>query len=135
MYIIIKNAKYSVHICCLFVIMLLCNSCSFVLGDSTMETLREDILKPMNLWRPRPPGLGSPPENASVIYKQGWEDGCDSGLAAYGSDHYKNLGYKFKQDYSMIHNDEYYNAWQHAQSYCRWFIWNYNRKGDTGWLF
>ena len=118
-------AKISVFI----VLILSLSSCAY---DSFMETLTQDILKPMNLWKPKPLGLGKLPEGGSVEFNQGWEDGCETGLAAYGGGHYRNLGHKFKQDYKMIHNPDYYRAWQDAYSYCRWYIWNYNRAGSFG---
>jgi len=86
--------------------------------------------EPFNMWRPKPPGIGEVDPNAPPNYKQGWNDGCDTGLFVYGGDHYRYLGYKVKQDYKMINNEDYYNAWQDAYLYCRWYIWNYIRKGD-----
>jgi hypothetical protein len=103
----------------IFFLLVFLSSCSFI---------KEDVLEPANLWKPRPFGMEMEgPKDASPIFKQGWKDGCETGLAAYGSDHYRNLGYKFKQDISQINNTEYYMAWQNSYRYCRWYIWNYNR--------
>ena len=89
----------------------------------------EDFLAPMNLWKPKPFGLGEVPEGGSPEYTQGWKDGCETGLGVYGANHYRNLGYKFKQDHTMIHNNDYYMAWQDSYTYCRWYVWNYIKGG------
>lgn len=89
---------------------------------------KENVLEPINLWKPRPYGMEMEgPKDASPIFKQGWKDGCETGLAAYGADHYRGLGYKFRQDVTQINNVEYYMAWQNSYRYCRWYIWNFNR--------
>ncbi len=114
----------------IFIFCLLLSSCG-----NTWETFREDILRPLNLWQPTPFGIGEVPKGGSPEFTQGWEDGCHSGISAYGGTHYRNLGYKFKQDYKMIHNKDYYNAWQDAYLYCRWYVWNYIRQGSVNSVF
>lgn len=110
--------------------------CALLSGCSDMgESFREDILRPLNLWEPKPFGIGEVPKGGSPEFTQGWEDGCHSGIAAYGGFHYRTLGYKFKQDVTMIHNKDYYNAWQDAYLYCRWYVWNYIREGSLLWSF
>lgn len=77
------------------------------------------------ITKPRPYGLAPTPEG-TAIFKQGWEDGCDTGLSAYGNDTYKRL-YTFKQDLVLVDNPEYYRAWKDAYLYCRWYAWNWVR--------
>ncbi len=112
---------------------------------ASMESLdtafKKDILKPMNLWEPKPMGLAmDPPPGGSPEFNQGWKDGCHSGVAAYGGDHYRYLGYKYKQDWRMITNHDYYQSWQDSFLYCRWYMFNYIAKppgtsADTQWIF
>jgi hypothetical protein len=76
--------------------------------------------------KPRPFGLGETPDG-SPTFRQGWEDGCDSGLGAYGGFHYRRKSYAFRQDITQIDNPEYYRAWKDAFTYCRWYVWNWAR--------
>lgn len=112
------------------------SSCG-VSGEALNTTMKEDFMRPINMWEPKPYGIGEVPKGGSPEFTQGWEDGCHSGLAAYGGDHYHYLGYKFRQDVRMITNKEYYQAWQDSYLYCRWYIWNYVRplSGTPGWIF
>ena len=112
-----------------FYILLFCFTCASCLDSDFMEGIRatgEDI----NMWKPKPPGIGEADPHAPPNYKQGWNDGCETGLFVYGGDHYRYLGYKVKQDYTMINDEDYYNAWQDAYLYCRWYIWNYVKAED-----
>lgn len=117
----------------LIYIFLLCfasSSCAMLPKD-----LRENFLQPINLWKPKPYGLGEAPEGGPPEYTQGWKDGCESGLAAYGSTHYRVSGHKYKMDYKMVDNQDYYQAWHDSYTYCRWYVWNFNRPGSMGWTF
>ncbi len=69
----------------------------------------------MNVDQPGPPE-----------YKAGWKDGCQSGLATYGSVFYK-AQYSFYQNYSMMNNPAYVAAWHESFDYCR----HYNLKWFT----
>ncbi len=115
----------------IFLLMFALSACT-VSYDSFETALKEDVAKPLNLWEPKPFGLAPTPQGGSPEFTQGWEDGCKSGIAAYGGDHQKYLGYKFTQDWRMIKNTDYYNAWQDSYLYCRWYIWNYMTKYDMG---
>ncbi|MEJ0010882.1 MAG: hypothetical protein WDN72_10705 [Alphaproteobacteria bacterium] len=58
-------------------------------------------------------GPSGPPE-----YKLGWEDGCDSGLAAQGGMLYKaSMGFKKRPE--MADNDLYKTSWNEGFTYCR----------------
>ena len=74
--------------------------------------------------KPVPHGLyknlveGAPPGTPGFRY--GWKQGCESGMAAYGSLHYK-MAYKFQYDRTALHNDEYHKAWEMGFRHCRWY--------------
>ncbi len=70
-------------------------------------------------YRPRPWGIGDAPPGPPE-FRKGWEDGCDTGIGAYGNDFYK-VFYTYKQDLNLIQNPVYYRAWKDAYTYCRWY--------------
>ncbi|MCB2081341.1 MAG: hypothetical protein H6908_02825 [Hyphomicrobiales bacterium] len=70
------------------------------------------------------------PADAAPEFKQGWDDGCESGLHAYGNDYYRAF-YKFKQDLKMVRHPLYFRAWTDGYQYCRSFINRY--LGDGFW--
>ncbi len=76
--------------------------------------------------KPRPMNLGETPPG-SPIFQKGWDDGCESGLSAYGGSRYKTA-YGFQQDLSLVDNPEYYRAWKDAYTYCRWYVWVWDRE-------
>ena len=78
---------------------------------------------------PRPYGIGETPEG-SPVFRQGWNDGCDSGLGVYGGRLYRVKAYRYKQDLTQIDNPEYYRAWKDAFTYCRWYSWNWVKSWD-----
>lgn len=63
---------------------------------------------------------GGIPQNGSPAFNQGWRDGCDSGMAAFGNYTYK-LIYGFKKDTKQLNNPEYVSAWNSAYNTCRWY--------------
>jgi hypothetical protein len=65
--------------------------------------------------------IDGPPE-----YQSGWEDGCGSGLATYGTV-FDKWSHSFYQNYSMLSNPNYVAAWHEAFDYCR----HYNYKWNT----
>ncbi len=81
--------------------------------------------------KPRPWTMAHAPEDATPQYKQGWEDGCGSGMAAYGNDVYK-AAYEFKQDPKMVNHPLYFRAWIDGYQYCRPFINRYLNDGFWG---
>ncbi|MDX1975919.1 MAG: hypothetical protein SFT92_09650 [Rickettsiales bacterium] len=66
--------------------------------------------RPMWTWPVDVPG---PPE-----YSLGWEDGCDTGLAAEGGWQYK-MAYGFKKRPEMAASDLYKQGWNEGFSFCR----------------
>lgn len=59
----------------------------------------------------------------SPEFKEGWKDGCESGLATYGT-MFNKLRYQFYQNYEMLSIPDYNAAWHEAFNYCR----HYNLK-------
>ena len=59
----------------------------------------------------------------SPEFKAGWKDGCESGLATYGT-MFNKMRYEFYQNYSMLAHRDYDVAWHESFNYCR----HYNLK-------
>jgi hypothetical protein len=72
-----------------------------------------------------PPFLPPPPSGGPAEFQQGWKDGCDTGLAAHGTDIYRTA-FKFTQNPSLILNPAYYQAWKDGENYCRTYIYEYS---------
>lgn len=62
----------------------------------------------------------------SPEFKAGYRDGCESGLATYGTV-FNKMRYSFYQNYDMLSNSDYDHAWHEAFNYCR----HYNLKYQT----
>lgn len=74
------------------------------------------------------------PSGGSPEFSQGWRDGCDSGMAAFGNYTYK-LIYHFKKDTRLLNNAEYTNAWTSAYNSCRWYTSTWLQPPGGGGLF
>ena len=74
------------------------------------------------------------PQNGSPEFNQGWRDGCDSGMAAFGNYTYK-LIYNFKKDMRLLNNQEYTAAWNSAYNSCRWYTSTWLQPPGGGGLF
>ncbi len=80
-----------------------------------------DIRKPYSLNLEPPPG--------SPEYRQGWTDGCESGMNVYSYDFYKTVrAFNYKQDPALRNNKVYYQVWKDAFVYCAIF-WETNNSG------
>lgn len=77
---------------------------------------------------------GGIPQNGSPEFNQGWRDGCDTGMAAFGNYTYK-LIYGFKKDMTLINNAEYNAAWNSAYNTCRWYTGTWLKPPGGGGLF
>lgn len=64
------------------------------------------------------PGFMNMDPPGSPEFKQGWHDGCESGLSTYAPAYYK-LYYKFYQNYEMLSNHDYDVGWHESFNYCR----------------
>lgn len=80
-------------------------------------------------YKPKPWGLGGPPASAPAIYKKGWNDGCETGLAEFGTSAYKSF-YKFKQDFRLVENPMYYAVWKQAEQYCKHYSGKWNLRPE-----
>lgn len=79
-----------------------------------------------DVFKPTPFAMGKEPDGPPD-FKKGWHDGCETGLGTMTTNYYKTF-YKFKQDYRMINNKMYYQAWKDSYQYCRqymfrWVLW------------
>lgn len=72
-----------------------------------------------------PPFLPPPPEGGPQEFQEGWRDGCDTGLAAHGTDIYRTA-FGFTQNPSLVLNPVYYQAWKDAENFCRTYIFEYS---------
>lgn len=77
---------------------------------------------------PRPYVLDEVPKDAPDVYKKGYKDGCESGLAAYGNTYYKKF-YSFVNDPNLVDDPIYYRVWTDSFNYCRNFINRYQNDG------
>jgi len=82
------------------------------------------------LWKPEPYNVLEHGKRSyhSPKYKKAYEDGCESGVRAYGGDIYKAF-YKFKYD-AKLHDDIVYKrTWRDAYNYCRHYTGRHLRHG------
>ena len=80
---------------------------------------------------PWKPNTMPPLPKGSPEFTKGWEDGCVSGMGAYGSDVYKSL-YKWKRDEQLAQtNITYYKAWKDSYNYCRHFLQTWSKPVDA----
>ncbi len=80
-------------------------------------------------YKPRPWGLGGPPDNAPENYKKGWHDGCDTGLSEFTGSGYKSF-YKFTQDPKLVEDPVYYQVWKSAEQYCKHYPYKWINRAD-----
>ncbi len=67
--------------------------------------------------RPNARILGQSPDGAPALYKQGWADGCESGMAIAGNQLYKAV-YRNRINTGLVSNTQYYRGWNEAKTYC-----------------
>lgn len=77
-----------------------------------------------NFLKPIPARMGKPAENAPPRYKEGWNDGCETGLSTMVQGYYKTF-YEFKQNTELANDGMYYKAWKDAYTYCRQYSFRY----------
>jgi hypothetical protein len=71
-------------------------------------------------------------KNASPDSRQGWYDGCETGIQSGTNAFYQSL-FKTKQDgYKMVYSPDYSNAWGNAYWYCYRKEWT-NIQSSTTW--
>jgi hypothetical protein len=69
----------------------------------------------------RPPSLYFVQPSGPPEYKLGWEDGCDTGLAAQGGMVAK-AAYGYKKRPELLDNSLYNTAWNEGFTYCRFSL-------------
>jgi hypothetical protein len=79
-----------------------------------------------NIFAPNKRIFKQIPDNADDYedYKQGWLDGCETGMATgFSNDYYKTF-YKFNKDKEMVKNGvkPYLRAWSTAMIFCRHYV-------------
>ncbi|MET0155139.1 MAG: hypothetical protein ABW189_03420 [Rickettsiales bacterium] len=67
--------------------------------------------------RPNAKLLNGAPTSAPVAYKQGWRDGCESGMAMTGNFAYK-AAYRYRVDRAMLNDMQYYRGRKEGETYC-----------------
>lgn len=101
----------------IFLVTLLLINCSCMKGlriKSPLDSFKDDL------------------KNASPDFKQGWLDGCETGIRSGTNAFYQSL-YETKQDgYKMAYSQDYPNAWGTAYWYCYRKEWT-NIQGSTTW--
>lgn len=66
----------------------------------------------------------APPGSES--FRAGWKDGCESGMAAYGTLHYK-VTHNYRYNTNYLDDNEYHTAWRVGFRHCRWYTAEWNR--------
>lgn len=66
------------------------------------------------------------PKTGPEEYRKGWDDGCDSGVAAGGT-LWQKIMYNFSKDPNMLENAHYKQGWNEGFSYCRFYNASYDK--------
>lgn len=85
--------------------------------------------------KPRPWGIdrgvsAGESGGASEVYRQGWKDGCETGLAEFGNSAYKTF-YRFKQNMALVDNPEYYAVWKQAEQFCKHYVYKWGNRPES----
>lgn len=70
------------------------------------------------------------PKNAPPMFKQGWIDGCTTGLAGMTSPYFRSF-YHFTQDPKLRTDPTYYKVWKDTYTFCRHYAYGILREGDV----
>ena len=63
----------------------------------------------------------------STKFRQGWRDGCETGISA-SSNRLQRSFYKFRQNYELSKDPQYYTGWKSAFNYCQRYVFQYLRR-------
>lgn len=94
---------------------------SLFLSSCITQGVKETLKPAKWIFKQAPKG---PPE-----YVEGWNDGCESGLAAMTNDYYKTF-YTFQQNNTLISNELYYKAWKDTFHFCRHYAYGILKEAD-----
>lgn len=95
----------------------LVTGCNALGGNNGVAGLADGIGMPETIWS-LPNRVDGFAPNAPAEYKQGWQDGCKTGISMYGTSIHKAF-YKFTLDPELRDNTTYNRIWHNARSYCR----------------
>lgn len=70
------------------------------------------------------------PQDAPPVFKQGWIDGCKTGLGTMTNTFYKTF-YRFTQDPVLRKDPLYYKTWVDTYNFCRHYIYGTIREGNV----
>lgn len=104
-----------------FVALLPLAACTNETAKTSLNQL--DFLKPAHFI------LSQVPSNADIIYKQGWEDGCNSGISTFSNEFYKTF-YHYQVKEALMHRTNYQRAWETAYHYCRGYVYGIVKEGN-----
>ncbi len=96
---LLNNIKYPLKLTCLFSILLI-NACQ-----------AGSISQPAGIFR----GMRDGAPEGTEIFRAGWKDGCETGIAANTNDFYK-LFAKIKQNPKYMKEEVYRRVWQAPSS-------------------
>ena len=82
-----------------------------------------DAVKPMS-WL-----LDQVPKDAPEAYKQGWLDGCESGMSSMTNTAFKTF-YSFKQNKQLRADPNYYKIWKDTYTFCRHYAYGTLRQAN-----
>lgn len=60
-------------------------------------------------------------------FRLGWRDGCETGISATANRLQRGF-YRFRQNYQLAQDSEYYTGWKVAFSYCQRYVFQYLRR-------
>ncbi|MCE3232151.1 MAG: hypothetical protein K0R98_408 [Rickettsiaceae bacterium] len=92
-------------------LLLLLTACSYINSPA-----------PVNVYK----GMTDGAPEGTPAFREGWKAGCESGIAAIGSLHYKAT-HSFTYDETRLDDDEYHNAWRMGFRHCRWYTGEWQR--------
>ncbi len=74
--------------------------------------------------------LDQVPKGAPANYKQGWVDGCQTGLASMTNSYYKTF-WHFTQDAALRRDPLYYKTWVDTYNFCRHYSYGTLRQANV----
>lgn len=96
--------------------------CSLLLGLSGCYHIPK-AMKP-GAWM-----MDQVPKNAPANYRQGWLDGCQTGLASMSNSFYKTF-WHFTQDATLRKDPLYYKTWVDTYNFCRHYSYGTLRQAN-----
>ena len=79
---------------------------------------------------PKPAMLENEIDYGPPEYRQGYSDGCNSALSAYGNSYMRTMQGGIHKDPRYTDLPMYNQAWKDAWNYCYMYIFVWRRQGD-----